>query len=113
MAHPIKDSPTGGRHEILRSLYHLYAFPPRNGVTPAHVSVDLRRRSRTPDPDLEAHVLQVIGDLRDDGHVTGGHRLTSPVSLTRAGAAIGKNPMPPSIIGPGRADSDQDAVENY
>lgn len=97
--HPIRDSSSGGRSEILRSLYNQYAFEGRNGVTPAHVAVDLRRRTLTPDPELETDVVRVTKDLRDDGYVTGGHQLASPVHLTRSGVAMGRNPIPPSIVG--------------
>ena len=103
MAHPIRDSSSGGRSEILRSAYNLHAFTGRNGVTPAHVSVDLRRRSMTPDANLEADVVRVVGELRNDGLVVGGHQLASPMSLTAEGARQGRNPIPPAIIG-GRGD---------
>lgn len=106
MAHPINDSSSGGRSEILRSSYNLHAFEGRNGVTPAHVSVDLRRRTLTPDANLEADVVRVTGELRDDGLVTGGHQLTSPMALTREGAKQGRNPIPPAIVG-GRGDIQQ------
>lgn len=97
--HPIKDSSSKGRSEVLRSLYNQYGFNGRSGVTPAHVAVDLRRRTLVNDPDLEAGVVDVIGGLRDDGLVIGGHRLQSPVSLTSEGKRQGANPMPPAIVG--------------
>lgn len=97
--HPIKDSSSKGRSEVLRSLYNLYAFNGRSGVSPAHVAVDLRRRAPVTDPDLEANVLDVMGGLREDGLVTGGHRLQSPVSLTSEGKRQGANPIPPAIVG--------------
>lgn len=99
MAHPIRDSSSDGKSEVLRSLYNLMAFEGRSGVSPAHVAVDLRRRSLTPDPNLETEVVRVHQGLRDDGLITGGHTLRSIVRLTKAGVTQGRNPIPPAIVG--------------